>query len=122
MATRQVYTSPAFLIPKDSEGMVYRFDVEAACTTESPRSQVYITDVTVAAEISSPLTEQVRVCEVLAVAPLTPSTDTVTLGAKSTNMIKLPSKHTHTEMPSFPVYLALTLYALHSQPDRLIDL
>ena len=118
MATRQVYTFPAFLIPKDPEGMVYRFDVEAACTTVLPRSQVYITDVTVAAEISSPLTKQARVCEVLAVAPSTPSTDTVTLGAKSTYIIKLPSKHTH----SLPVYLALTLYALHSQPDRLIDL
>jgi hypothetical protein len=82
MATLQVYTSPALLIHKDPEGMVYWLDMEAACITESPRSQVYITDVTAVAEISIPLTEQVRVCEVPAVASSTPSTDTVTLGAK----------------------------------------
>jgi hypothetical protein len=63
--------------------MVYWFDVEAACTTLPSRSQVYITDVTALAEISTPPIEQVRVCEVEAVAPSTPSTVTVTLGAKS---------------------------------------
>ena len=83
MATRQVYTSPAFVTIKDPEGMVYRFDMEAGCTTVLPRSQVYITDVTVAAKISNPLTEQVIVCEIPARTLVSPPTDTVTLGARS---------------------------------------
>ena len=83
MATSQVYTSPAFVTIKDLEGMVYWLDVEAACTTVLPRSQVYISDVTVAAEISNPLTEQVIVCEVPAETLVSPPTDIVTLGARS---------------------------------------
>ena len=100
MATRQVYTSPAFVTIKDPEGMVYWLDVEAACTSVLPRNHVYITDVTAAAEISNPLTEQVIVCEVPAGTLVSPSTDTVTLGARSEIklIIKLASNHTHTKL------------------------
>ena len=125
MATSQVYTSPEFVTIKDPEGMVYRSDVEADCTTVLPRSQVYITDVTAAAEISNPLTEQVIICEVPARTSVSPPTDTVTLGARPEINNKAGFKsHTYTlytHAQSVYMYIPCTDTLCTPQPTRPSD-